>query len=117
MALSSARRITVVDTGDFELAEVFSAADNDDAPGAIDMLTLASGANTVNVPGGGSTVTGATIIPPAGNTQSIVLKGVTGDTGIRLHDTDPTSIALDSSVTSFVLTAGGTVTGLRILWT
>ncbi len=57
-----------------------------------------------------------TILPPTGNTQTLTLKGVTGDTGVGLHLTDPTSVALASSFTTCCLTAGGTITGLRIYW-
>jgi hypothetical protein len=44
------------------------------------------------------------------------LKGVTGDTGIGLHLTDPSTIALAGSTATFVLTAGNTITGLRLYW-
>ena len=58
----------------------------------------------------------AVLTHPDSRTASLTLKGVTGDTGVALHLTDPTTIALASSVTTFCLTAGGTVTGLRIYW-
>jgi hypothetical protein len=57
-----------------------------------------------------------TILPPTGNTTNITLKGVTGDTGIQLHDTDPSTISLDPAVTSFVLTAAAQITGVRLYW-
>jgi hypothetical protein len=117
MAVESERRITIELTGDIEAAEVYRAADNTDSPGAVEIKTLASGANTITVPSGGTTPTGVTIIPPAGNASSITLKGVSGDTGIRLHNTDPTSLGLHSSVASFVLTAGAEIEGVRLIWT
>ena len=49
--------------------------------------------------------------------MAITLKGVSGDTGVALHLTDPSTIALASSVTSFVLTTGGAITGVRLIWT
>lgn len=116
MSVSSTRSQSIVLTGDVTGTETVSAATNAASPGSITIHSLASGANTITVPTGGSTVTAATILPPTGNTQTITLKGVTGDTGVGLHLTDPTTIALASSVTTFCLTAGGTITGLRIYW-
>ncbi len=116
MSVSSTRQIQITFTGDVVGTETISAATNAASPAQIQLLTLASGANTITVPTGGSTVTGCLISPPTGNTTSIILKGVTGDTGIRLHNTDPTSIAIDSSVATFVLTAGGTITGVRLFY-
>lgn len=61
--------------------------------------------------------TGATavlIIPVAGNAQTLTLKGVTGDTGIALHITNPTVVALGSTP-SIGLTTGGS-TGFTIVW-
>jgi hypothetical protein len=46
----------------------------------------------------------------------ITLKGVTGDTGVPLHLTDYTMIAVDTSITSFCLTAAATITGVRLIW-
>lgn len=69
-------------------------------------------------PTGGSTVKAATIIPPAGNTQSLTLKGVTGDTGLVLSLTEPMTLTFKATpATTFLIVAGGTVTGLRIVWT
>ena len=116
MAVTSTRKVTVTYTGDVAASLAFSAASNASSPGDVEILTLASGANTITLPTGGSSVKGATIILPSGNTQTLTLKGVTGDTGVALHKTDPTSISFDTTVTSFVLTAGGTITGLRIVW-
>ncbi len=72
------------------------------AVGTVQELTLASGANTVTVPTGATAVL---ITPPAGNTVLVTLKGVTGDTGVPLHKTFPTLLPLDSTVTTFCLTA------------
>lgn len=116
MAVASTRTQTVVYTGDVTGTETISAATNSASPGSVTLHTLAAGANTITAPAGGSTPTACTILPPAGNTQTLILKGVTGDTGVGLHLTDPTTIALASTVTTFCLTAGGTVTGLRIYW-
>jgi len=118
MAVNAARTITINFTGDVIGDKIFAAAQNALSPGAITVHDLAIGANTIVVPlSVGITVKGMTIIPPAGNAQSIILKGVTGDTGITLSKTDPTSIAFEAAPVNFVLTAGGVISGLRIVWT
>lgn len=76
--------------------------------------SLSSGANTITAPTG-FTVSGVTVFPPAGNTTSLIVKGVTGDTGVRLHNTMASQIALDTSVASFVLAAGAAMT-VRLAW-
>lgn len=117
MSVTATRVTTVVFTGDVTGTETISAASNAASPGQIEIRTLSSGANTITVPAGGSSPLACTILPPTGNSLSITLKGITGDTGIRLHNTDPTTIALDPSSTSFVLTAGAGITGVRLYWT
>jgi hypothetical protein len=81
--------------------------------GLITQQTLASGANTITVPS--ASCVWVIIIPPSSNTQTLTLKGVTGDTGIALSKTGPFLLSL-ASVSSFVLTAGGTITGVRFIW-
>lgn len=115
MAVASARTQTITYTGDVTGTETVSAAANAASPGSITIHTLTSGANTITVPVG-ATCTAATIVPPSGNLQTLTLKGVTGDTGVALHLTDPSTIALASTTLTFCLTAGGTVTALRIYW-
>jgi hypothetical protein len=117
MAVTSTRVIEVVFSQDLSANLSFSAAENAASPGDMDVLTLAIGFNSITVPAGGTTVRGATIIPPAGNTATITLKGVTGDTGIGLHLTDPTSIALASGTSAIGLTVSAEIVGLRIIWT
>lgn len=116
MAVTASRTVEITFSGSVVGTNTLSAADNDASPGDVDIITLSAGANTITVPTGGTTVVACTIVPPTGNTQSITLKGISGDTGIRIHDTDPTSLAIDSSVTSFILTAGAQVTGVRLFW-
>jgi len=117
MASTSNRTINFTFTGDHVASPIISAAANAASPAGIQApITLASGANTITVPTGGATVTCVTIVKPAGNTQTITFKGITGDTGVALHKTDPDSISLDTTVTSFVLTAGGTITGVTLIW-
>ncbi len=116
MAVTAQRSITVSFTGDVSAANTFSAANNIASPGQIEIKTLASGANTITPPSGGSTPKSVTIIPPTGNTNTITLKGVTGDTGVVLHLTDPTTIALNSPTATFCLTASAETVGVRLVW-
>lgn len=110
------RRILITYSGDVDGEQQLDAADNADSPAMVELKTLAIGANTITVPTAGTVPTAVTIVPPTDNTESILLKKVTGDTGIRIHDTDPTTIALDDSVTSFCLTAGAEIIGVRLYW-
>jgi hypothetical protein len=118
MAVQATRSNVITFTGDVTGTQTVNAATNAASPGSIEVQALSSGANTITVPSStGVTVKACTIIPPTGNTTSITLKGVTGDTGIALDETDPTTLALDGAVTSFVLTAGAAIQGVRLIWT
>lgn len=118
MAVAANRSTTITLTGDVTATQTVDAAENAAASGAVTVQALSSGFNSVSVPAStGVTVTSVTIVPPAGNTTAITLKGVTGDTGLRLHDTDPTTIALHSSLTAIGLTAGAAIQGVRFFWT
>jgi hypothetical protein len=117
MATTSNRTTTITYTGDTIGTEPINAAANLASPGWIQLINLANGANTITVPVGGAAVTVAvTIVPPAANTNALVLKGVGGDTGVSLHLTDPTTIALASTVVTFVINSTGITTGLRLIW-
>lgn len=113
---TSTRKTTIVYSGDVDGTQELVAADNADSPAMVELKTLSSGNNTIAVPSSGTTPTAVTIVPPADNATAITLKGVAGDTGIRIHDTDPTTIALDDSVATFVLNAASAVTGVRLYW-
>jgi hypothetical protein len=125
MAATAKRKITVTYFGDVGGAtsgtgapQEISAADNNASPAQIQIITLASGDNTITAPGGGSSPKSCTIVKPTPNAIPIRIKGNAGDTGVRLHDTDPDTISLDASQTSFILNAlGGTVVGVRLFWT
>lgn len=116
MATTSTRSVLIGYSSDVTGSHTVSAASNTASPGSIELRTLASGANTITLPTGGSTVTGCTIVPPSSNTTSITLKGVSGDTGFRIHNTDPTTVTFHTTVTDFVLTTGGAITGVRLYW-
>ena len=115
MAVTATRTTTITFSGDVVGTQSLAAASNAASVGAIETKTLASGFTAHTVPTG--TCVSLTIVPPTGNSTSITLKGVTGDTGIRLHDTDPTTIAINSSVTSIGITTGAEITGVRFFWT
>lgn len=79
------------------------------AIGQRQLITLASGANTITVPTGSTMVI---IVPPTTNTQTMTLKGVTGDTGIALDVAKPFVLSLAAGVASFVITAGAQIVGV-----
>ncbi len=115
MAVTATRSVSIGVSGEgFNANNVYPAASNTTSPARVDYLILAAGTTTVSTTTG---VVSATILPPSTNTNSITVKGTTGDTGIRIHNTDPTSIGLDSSVSSFCLTVATTTSGVRIVWT
>jgi hypothetical protein len=117
MAVTSTRSIAIQFSGDVVAQNTFAAATNAASPGQIEIKELASGANTITPPGGGSTPKAVTIIPPSGNLNTITLKGIAGDTGVVLHLTDPTTIGLNSPTATFVLSASAITTGVRLVWT
>jgi len=116
MSVTSNRTVTVSFTGALVSTIAEAAAASTVSPGSITVYTLSAGANNITPPTGGTTPKAATIVPPVGNTNTMTLKGVTGDTGIAMHLTDPAVITLATTVTTFCITAGGTITGLRIIW-
>lgn len=116
MATASARTQTITFTGDVTATQTNAAAQNPASPGMVELKNLAAGANTIAIPTGGATPVAVTIVPPAGNTAALTLKGVAGDTGVGLHLTDPTTIALAAGQASFVINAAAGVTGIRFIW-
>lgn len=75
-------------------------------------LTLDSGDNTIAVPTTGQAIL---FIPPTTNTETIQLKGVTGDTGITLDPAKPSFLSLATDGDDIVLVAGGEIAGCEIL--
>lgn len=117
MAVESLRSISIQFIGDVVSAKEYAASSNVASPGQIQTVQLASGANTITPPSSGVTSKACTIIMPAGNVNTVTLKGVTGDTGVVLSPTEPTTIALNSPSASFVLTASAAIDGVRLIWT
>jgi hypothetical protein len=116
MPTNSARTQTITFTGDTTATQTNAAANNPNSPGQNELKNLAAGANVITAPTGGATPVAVTIVPPAGNTAALTLKGVAGDTGVLLHLTDPCTLSLGAGVVSFVLNAAAAVTGLRLIW-
>lgn len=81
--------------------------------GTVTTHNFVAGFNSIAVPTG---ATVAVIVPPPANTQTMVLKGVTGDTGIALARTLPAVLTFDAGVATFGITAGGTINGVEISW-
>jgi hypothetical protein len=117
MAVTAQRIISIQTTGDIQIADTFEAEANASSPAQVEIRQLASGNNTITPPSSGCITKAVTIIPPAANATVITAKGVGGDTGIAIHVTDPTTIALNSSTATFVLSAAGTINGVRLIWT
>lgn len=117
MAVTSQRTTHIVFTGDVDLADSFVASANLNSPGQIQIVQLVSGANVITPPSSLCTTKAVTIIPPATSTIDITLKGTTADVGVVLHNTDPTTIALDSPTTILILSAASTINGVRLIWT
>lgn len=115
MATTANWTATLVLSGDDTATKVHTAAANSASPAYDMFVNLSSGANTFAVPGAGTTRR-ITILPPSGNTVLITIKGITGDTGIPIHKTDPTSVALDTTFASIVLNAANTINNVRIIW-
>jgi len=116
MATASTRKVSIGFSGQYGASNVYQAAVNADSPGQHEYKTLALGNNTITPPGGGSTPVAVTIVPPAGNTGTITLKGINADTGVVLHKTDPSSFGLNSSTATFVLTASVQITDVQLIW-
>jgi hypothetical protein len=117
MSVTSSRNVQIELSGDIESHIIQSALDNITSPGQIDVITLIVGDNTITAPViSGLASTALTIIPPAGNTSVMILKGVALDTGVPIHVTDPTSIGLDSSFVSLVITVTVAIVGVRLIW-
>ena len=117
MATTATRSTTITYSVDVSGTQTLSAASNAASPGTVELKTLASGFNTITLPTGGSTVVSCTIVPPAANTTAITLKSITGDTGIRLHNTDPSTVTFHTTETAFGLTTGAQIVGVKFFWT
>jgi hypothetical protein len=117
MSVQSSRQSILQFTGDVTGTEIAQAAVNQLSSAQSQIIALIIGANTITVPVVALVYvpTAVTIVPDPLNVFGLVLKGVTGDTGVKLHATDPSIVALDPSVVSFVLTVQ-TPLNVRFIW-
>ena len=115
MATTSARAIWLAFTETLPWKGVFRAASNAASPNVSETKTLAAGFNLITPPAD-TVATGVTIVPPSYNELTITLKGITGDTGLLLNPSDPTSLGLGSPTATFGLTAEDEIEGVRFVW-
>lgn len=109
MSTTTNRKIAVTFDGDAgSMSKAWLAAENVAAPASIQPVELLTGNNTITVPVT-ATPGAVTIIKPSDNAETITFKGVNGDTGVKLHLTDPDSISLHGTIASFVLNVTGTI--------
>lgn len=92
---------------------------NVNSPCTPQVINLSSGNNTINatvcpaLPQAG----GVVLIPPTGNGQLLTLKGITADTGISISRAAPTVYTFSPTPpSSFVINAGGAVTGFGLMF-
>jgi hypothetical protein len=113
MSAKAERTITLVFSGDVRGTQEIEAADVDASVATVGQLAISAGNATITIPTGAKSVT---IVKPSDHTGIITLKGVAGDTGVKLHPTDPDTISLHSTMTTFVLTVSVDVI-IRTFWT
>lgn len=92
---------------------------NVNSPCTPQSVNLVMGDNTINattcpaLPQAG----GVVLIPPNGNGQLLTLKVVAGDTGLPISAVAPSVYSFSPTPpTSFIINAGGAVTGFQLLW-
>jgi len=105
-------------TGDQESELVYDTGELTDSPCYQQIVTLASGNNTISVPDVEDfTVHGLAIVPPTANEVEPVLKGVNGDTGVSLSSTQVSVVQLGATPpASIVLNVSEEVAGFRLIW-
>lgn len=88
----------------------------------VETRQLASGANTINIPVHSSAQAGGVfIVMPYGNsTVTLIVKGVTGDTGIQVERDGWIFLTFDASAAStqgsIVLTASAQLANVMFIW-
>ncbi len=112
MSVTSSRSIVLGFTSAVEYTQEFSAAASTTSSGQNQLVSVTT-ALTVTVP---SNSVAVTIIPPTANTTALTVKGVSGDTGVGLHLTDPSSIGLSTTQSTFILAAATTTAGVRLIF-
>jgi hypothetical protein len=100
MSIISTRQTLITFQGDVNSNFTIAAASNSSTPAGNYLIYLAAGNNTIQILPG---LTGITFYPQPTNTTAVILKGSNSDTGVAMHKTDHTSLALDPSTTAIVL--------------
>lgn len=118
MSITSARTIGITFSGEQQYSIVDSRLNvsNTTSPGVNELKALTTGTNTITVPAAGTVPTAVTIIPPTGNTNAMTLKGASGDTGVPLHKTVPSSVSLDTTASAILVTCAAPI-NVRFIWT
>lgn len=108
----------IVFSGDLENEFTFSSGDLLNSPAIQELISLATGNNSVTVPDVEDfTIHGVAIIPPELNTVELTLKGINADTGIALSATKASVIQLGATPpASLVLNVSDDVVGVRLIW-
>jgi len=104
--------------GDVEADYILSTGELLNSPAKIDIISLAIGDNTVDVPAvTGYTVHGLVIVPPDGNLEAPILKGDAADVGITLSETRASVIQFGATPpASVILTSLTVAVGFRLIW-
>lgn len=105
-------------TGDQESELIYDTGELTDSPCYQQIVTLASGNNSISVPDVDDfTVHGLAIVPPSLNEVEPVLKGVNGDTGLTLSATEVSIVQFGATPpASIVLNVSEEVAGFRLIW-
>lgn len=87
---------------------------NANSPLYVESKDLVNGFNQITVP---TKAGGVVFIPPSANSQTLTLKGITGDTGTVLSKTGLSVLSFDSTPpANFGITTNGAVNGCKFVW-
>lgn len=105
-------------SGDQEFDVILATPELADSPALQELVTLAIGNNTIDVPDVDDfTVHGVALIPPTANDTQPTLKGATGDTGIALSASQVSLLQFGDDVpTELILSVTAEIVGLRLVW-
>lgn len=118
MSITAVVKNYVKFSGDQESDLIFNSGSLADSPAMQELASLTTGNNTITVPDVDDfTVHGVVIIPPDANTIQPTIKGVNGDTGFALSESEVSVIQFGTTVpASFVLNVSEDVAGFRLVW-
>lgn len=117
MSVTAAVTNHVVFSGDQESEVVVNSGELADSPCMQELVTLAVGNNTIEVPDiDDFTVHGLMIIPPTANAVKPTLKGSAGDVGISLNASQASVIQFGTPPTDIVISTATEIVGVRLVW-